>query len=244
MQLFVSDLHLKPERPDISRAFLHFLDTKASKAQQLYLLGDIFEAWIGDDAPYPGSSPIIKALKSLSDAGVEIYFQHGNRDFLVGQAFAEISGCQLLAESIQQISPDQHQVLVMHGDQLCTDDQEYMQFRKMVRSPEWQQSLLSKSVEERLAIASKLRDQSQQANSQKSAQITDVNQQAVEQSLTNSNCRILLHGHTHRPNIHHFTVDNIDYQRIVLGDWDEKGWYLQWDDSGYGLHSFQLKGEF
>ncbi|MBY4675091.1 UDP-2,3-diacylglucosamine diphosphatase [Marinobacterium arenosum] len=239
-QIFISDLHLQHERPDLSRAFLHFLNVTARQADQLYLLGDIFEAWIGDDSPFPGTEPILEALSALNGQGVELFFQHGNRDFLVGDSFARQTGCTLLPESLCITTADDRRLLLMHGDQLCTDDAEYQQFRQMVRDPQWQRMFLAKPVEERLAIARQIRDTSKARGREKASYITDVNAEAVEQALRDANSELLLHGHTHRPAIHQMEVDGQQGTRIVLGDWDKKGWYLDWTADGYRLIDFPI----
>lgn len=236
---FVSDIHLKPERPDLTRAFSYFLTETARDATELFLLGDIFEAWIGDDAPSPGLDELFSQLKSLSDNGCKIYFQHGNRDFLVGQQFVTSIGAQLLPEE-QLVKLPCGQALIMHGDQLCTDDQEYMQFRKMVRDPQWQAAFTAKPLEERLAIARQLREASKERGAEKSEYITDVNSQAVIDSLKANHCNLLIHGHTHRPAIHKLETDQGVSIRVVLGDWDTKGWYLKVEPSGYDLISFDI----
>ncbi|MCV6589840.1 MAG: UDP-2,3-diacylglucosamine diphosphatase [Marinobacterium sp.] len=242
-QIFVSDLHLQNERPDLVRAFLHFLDTDARRADQLYLLGDIFEAWIGDDAPFPGTEPIIAALRNLSDDGVALFFQHGNRDFLVGEQFAEEAGCTLLDDSTVITSADNRPLLLMHGDQLCTDDVEYQKLRVMLRNPMFQQNILAQTVEQRLTMAQQLRDASKEQGSQKSMAIMDVNAEAVTQALVSAETALLLHGHTHRPAVHKLQLpDNTAAQRIVLGDWDHKGWYLEWNDNGFQLIDFNIEG--
>ncbi|WP_286237811.1 UDP-2,3-diacylglucosamine diphosphatase [Neptuniibacter halophilus] len=238
---FVSDLHLKPERPDLTRAFLHFLQQTAQDAEALYLLGDIFEAWIGDDTPTPDLEAVFSALRQLSAKGCSLYFQHGNRDFLVGQTFADSIGATLLSEALVCDLPC-GPALIMHGDQLCTDDQEYMQFRSMVRNPAWQQAFLDKPLQERLAIARQLRDTSKERNAAKDDYITDVNPQAVEQALENAGTRLLIHGHTHRPAEHQLNLaDGSTATRVVLGDWDKLGWYLRVEPDGYQLVSFEIE---
>ncbi len=234
---FVSDLHLKPERPDLTRAFSYFLTHIAKDASAFYLLGDIFEAWIGDDAPIPGLESVLIELKTLSDSGCKLYFQHGNRDFLVGEQFAASIGAELLPEEVLAELPC-GQALLMHGDQLCTDDQEYMQFRSMVRDPQWQAAFTAKPLEERLAIARQLREASKKRGAKKADYITDVNAEAVTSALQKNNATLLIHGHTHRPAIHQ--IEDIHATRVVLGDWDKLGWYLKVDASGYDLISFAI----
>lgn len=229
--LFISDLHLKAERPDITRAFLHFLSETAADADALYLLGDIFEAWIGDDAQEPQFNPLFNALKSLSERGCRLYFQHGNRDFLVGNQFLTKIGATLLEEK-QRIDLPIGSALVMHGDQLCTDDKDYQQFRALVRSPDWQQAFLAKPINERLAIAQQLRATSQQLATEKSNEIMDVNPLAVSTVLREEKIELLIHGHTHRPAIHYNQRSSEHGTRVVLGDWDTKLWYLECNDNG------------
>lgn len=236
---FISDLHLKSERPDLTRAFSHLLDEISDDAEAIYLLGDIFEAWIGDDTPVESLQEPLLKLAAMSQAGCQLFFQHGNRDFLVGEQFAQSICAKLLPEALVidlPIGP----ALIMHGDQLCLDDQEYMQFRSMVRNPQWQQAFLSKTLPERLTIAKQLRDESQARGAEKSAYITDVTAEAVVESLNHHQVDLMIHGHTHRPAIHTLEVNEKPATRIVLGDWDKLGWYLKIDQSGYDLISFEI----
>ncbi|WP_372742691.1 UDP-2,3-diacylglucosamine diphosphatase [Neptunomonas sp.] len=232
--LFISDLHLKAERPDITRAFLHFLTETALEADALYLLGDIFEAWIGDDLPLPEFEPVLSALKSLSDQGCQLYFQHGNRDFLVGDAFLRKIGASLLKEK-QVVALPIGPALLMHGDQLCTDDIDYQEFRSMVRDAKWQAAFLAKPVNERIAIAKQLRAASQQRATEKSDEIMDVNPAAVCAALKAANVELLIHGHTHRPAIHYNQTGESTGIRVVLGDWDTQLWYLLCNENGLSL---------
>lgn len=232
--LFISDLHLKAERPDITRAFLHFISETASDADALYLLGDIFEAWIGDDLPLPEFEPIIAALRSLSNKGCQLYFQHGNRDFLVGDTFLNKIGASLLNEK-QLVNLPLGPALLMHGDQLCTDDKDYQEFRSMVRESTWQSAFLAKPINERIAIAKQLRTASQQRATEKSDDIMDVNPNAVCNALKESNVELLIHGHTHRPAIHYNQTGDSTGVRVVLGDWDTQLWYLLCDENGLTL---------
>ncbi len=233
-QLFVADLHLQPERPEISRAFLYFLEHLAPGADALYLLGDIFEFWIGDDSPLPGLEAITAGLRELSNQGTQLFFQHGNRDFLVGDRFLQQIGARALA-STQRIDTPCGPALLLHGDQLCTDDLAYQQFRSLVRNPDWQRQFLAKPVAERLAIARQLREQSSMEGGKKSMAIMDVNAAAVRASMQAAGVARLIHGHTHRPAIHRLAGIG---ERIVLGDWSNTGWYLEIDDSGRKLISF------
>jgi len=235
--LFIADLHLSDQRPEITELFIHFLNNKARQCRALYILGDLFEAWLGDDCILPSYQPIIQSLKDLSDNNIPIYFIHGNRDFLIGEEFCNLTGCTLLNESTV-INIDNKQYLVMHGDTLCTDDVKYQEFRKMVRSPEWQQQLLAKTPAERIALAKQFRDMSKTETAEKASDIMDVNQAEVESVMQNAKIDILIHGHTHRPKIHNFNLSGQPAKRIVLGDWYEQGSVLSLDNGEFDLQSF------
>ncbi len=237
--LFISDLHLEEERPAISRAFFHFLKHDAANADALYILGDFFESWIGDDDSSPLISNVKQALKTLSDRGCALYFMHGNRDFLVGQDFCDNVGATLLSDPTI-IELDGEATLLMHGDSLCTGDAEYMQFREMARSPAWQQQVLSKSLNERRALAKQLRMASSEANSNKAEDIMDVTPAEVLEQLRQHNCHRLIHGHTHRPARHALTLDGKPGERIVLGDWDQRGWVLESTPGKLELRHFRI----
>ncbi len=238
LRYYVADLHLDAKRPDITRAFAAFLTEKTAHADELYLLGDIFEAWIGDDASPDFLTPVFDLLKSLSNSGVRIFFQHGNRDFLVGQSFAERTGLQLIEETFS-IETVHGKTLLLHGDQLCTDDVDYQAFRALVRSPDWQSQFLDKPVAERLEVARQLRAASREQGAQKTAEITDVTPAAVSQLMETERAQLIIHGHTHRPCIHQ-NQSPAGGVRIVLGDWDSHGWYLEQDASGSRLYAFKL----
>ena len=232
--LFISDLHLTSERPAIARAFLDLLHNEAPKAEALYILGDLFEAWLGDDAMGPPHEPILQAFRALTGTGVPVYFVHGNRDFLVGETFAERSGCTLLPEA-QVIDLYGTPTLLMHGDTLCIDDVDYQRFRAMVRNPEWQQQMLALPIDERIRLAREYRDASQTETAQKADDIMDANEGAVSQALSEHGVRHLIHGHTHRPAIHRLSVDNQPGARIVLGDWCDQPSVLYCDPNGCRL---------
>lgn len=234
--LFISDLHLSPYQPGISRLFMDFLTQHTANAERLYILGDLFEVWLGDDMVLPDYQPVIAELKQLSER-IPVYVMHGNRDFLMREQFAEMSGCQLLDDA-EVIDLYGKQTLLLHGDTLCTDDTAYQNFRAMVRNPDWQNEMLAKSPEERLALAKKYREASQEANQEKQDAIMDVNQQAVEQTMQEYKVQHLIHGHTHRPAIHRFELDGEAAERIVLSDWGEKGSMLVCDEKGCELKSF------
>ena len=234
--LFIADLHLSDQRPAITNLFINFLNNEARQARALYIMGDLFEAWLGDDCILPAYETIIKSLKELTDSNVPVYFIHGNRDFLIGKHFCELSGCELLDESTV-ITIDEQQYLVMHGDTLCTDDIKYQQFRSMVRNPEWQQQLLNKTPAERIALAKQYREISQTETAEKADDIMDVNQTEVEKAMRAADVVTLIHGHTHRPNIHKFELDGKPAQRIVLGDWYEQGSVLRLENKTFQLDS-------
>lgn len=219
--LFISDLHLSHERPEITQVFLRFLQGPARQAEALYILGDLFEVWLGDDMVLPDYQAAIAELKSLSQT-VALYIMHGNRDFLMRETFEAMTGCQLLDEEVV-IDLYGTPTLLMHGDTLCTDDVAYQQFRAMVRNPQWQTELLGKTPAERLELAQKLREISKTETQGKEAGIMDVNQSAVENAMQKHHVQQLIHGHTHRPAVHEFQLDNLAAKRIVLADWYQTG---------------------
>ena len=229
--LFISDLHLEAARPEIGEQFLAFLAGPARDADALYILGDLFEAWLGDDDPNPYYAGMKQAIRALSDSGVPVYFMHGNRDFMIGEGFAEECGLTLLPDPCP-VELHGEKVLLSHGDYLCTDDVEYQQVRAMTRNPEWQAMMMAKSVEERIAFAREAREQSMARHESMSEEIADVNEDAVEQAFREHGVDIFLHGHTHRPAVHPFHVDERPVHRIVLGDWYEQGSMVEWDADG------------
>ncbi len=232
--LFIADLHLSDQRPAITDLFITFLKNEARQARALYILGDLFEAWLGDDCILPHYQTVIAQLKQLTDSNIPVYILHGNRDFLIGKQFCMLSGCQLLDENTV-ITIDGQRYLIMHGDALCTDDVKYQQFRSMVRNPEWQKQLLEKTPAERIALAKQYREISQSETAEKASDIMDVNQAEVEKVMHAANITTLIHGHTHRPDIHKFELDGKDAQRIVLGDWYEKGSVLKLNNNTFDL---------
>ena len=237
--LFISDLHLEAQRPDITRAFLRFLEEQASQADALYILGDFFEVWLGDDNPDSLADQISAALLALSRQGTAIYLMHGNRDFLIGKAFCRRSGATLLKDpTLIQINGER--VLLMHGDSLCTDDIGYMRMRRWLRNPLSLFILRNLPLKTRHRIGRKLRNESQTRTRYKSLDITDVNQDEVLRVMRAHDVNTLIHGHTHRPAVHPFEINGKAVQRIVLGDWDKAGWVLEVGASGYHLASFPL----
>ncbi|VAW80280.1 UDP-2,3-diacylglucosamine diphosphatase [hydrothermal vent metagenome] len=220
--LFISDLHLDPSRPAICEYFVGFLKQHGGNAEALYILGDLFDAWIGDDDPEPLWQQIIQALFNCVSAGTPIYLIHGNRDFLIGERFQQRSQCQLIDDPTI-ITLYGQRILLMHGDLLCSDDTEYQLLRKQVRDPRWQEEVLKNSVETRLTMARQAREQSAMSILGKSDDIMDVNQHTVEHYMQTSNADLLIHGHTHRPGTHSLTISGATAKRVVLGDWYQHG---------------------
>ena len=231
---FIADLHLAENRPDITNCFLNFLKNDAIKAQSLYILGDLFEAWIGDDDDGKYLATIAKALSSLSDLGTTIYYIHGNRDFLLGQRFAKKSAMILLPE-VDLIDLYGQSVVIMHGDTLCTRDIAYQKFRKKSRSWWWQALVKSLPLFVRKKIAADYRKKSAAATAIKSQDIMDVTPQEVVKCLEHYQSQLLIHGHTHRPATHELVANAKPAQRIVLGDWYEQGAWLKVTPKGMEL---------
>lgn len=230
--IFISDLHLAPERPAATDALLRFLEDTAAGAGQLYVLGDLFEYWIGDEGlALPMPAAVAAAFRALSGRGTQVFFMHGNRDFLLGDRFAAAAGMKLLSDPTM-IDLYGTRTLLMHGDTLCTDDVEYQRFRAMVRDAGWQVAFLSKSVEERIRMAQSVRGESEQAKQGKDMAIMDVAAATVEATLRAHDYPRLIHGHTHRPARHEHRVDGRLCERFVLADWYEQGSYLVCDAEG------------
>ncbi|AEW44483.1 UDP-2,3-diacylglucosamine hydrolase [Serratia symbiotica str. 'Cinara cedri'] len=237
--LFISDLHLCPKEPEITLGFLRFLEQQAIYADALYILGDLFKDWIGDDDPEPLHYKIAAALKALQQAGVPSYFMHGNRDFLLGAGFAKASSMKLLPEIIVLELYGRH-ILILHGDILCIDDQSYQKFRRKVRHELIQKIFLALPLSLRLKIVTILRTHSQQAKQCKPEAIMDVNRQAVEQVMLRYGVQWMIHGHTHRPAIHLLELNNSHAYRVVLGAWHIKGSMTKVSADSIELISFQL----
>lgn len=231
--LFISDLHLAWEKPTLSRHFLEFLQRRAARAQAVYILGDLFDAWIGDDDDSPPNRSIKKALRTLTEAGVRIFLLQGNRDFLLGEQFCRETGIALL-DDYSVIELNGTRVLLTHGDLLCTDDEAYQAFRKKSRSPRWQSDVLGKPLLLRLLAARWYRLRSHFHKRGKSDEIMDVNPQTVAETMRRHGCDILIHGHTHRPNLHEFLLDGRGAKRYVLADWTVDGASaLNWNGSSF-----------
>ena len=234
--LFISDLHIDASRPAITERFLNFLATEARHAEVLYILGDLFESWIGDDAADDAQTAAIAGLHALTSHGVPCFVMHGNRDFLLARQFCRMSGAELLPDPLI-VTLYGEPVLVMHGDALCTDDRAYQRLRATVREAEWQRQFLALSVVSRRALAGAARVGSQAHTAAVEYAITDVNPDSVAKALRSAGTATLLHGHTHRPAIHALQVDGRPCTRIVLGDWYDQGSVLRWDQNGPELAS-------
>lgn len=234
--LFISDLHLEAGRPEIGEQFLSFLGNEARDAEALYILGDLFEVWLGDDDPNPYYTSMKVAIRELTDSGVPVFFMHGNRDFTIGDIFSGETGVEILDDPVI-VDLYGQSVLLSHGDALCTDDVQYQQVRAMTRNPEWQAMMLAKSIEERIAFSIQARKDSMAHSNSVSAEIMDVNLEAVVATLRQHGTSIMLHGHTHRPAIHDVDLGNRLATRIVLGDWFEQGSVVRWDENGPRLET-------
>jgi UDP-2,3-diacylglucosamine hydrolase len=233
--LFISDLHLSLEKPEITSRFLAFLNDRATKAAAVYILGDLFDAWIGDDDFTPPNNKIRKQLKQLTDSGIPVYFQPGNRDFLLGKQFCTDTGVILLDE-YAVIDLYGTPTLLTHGDLLCTDDLPYQEFRVKSHSLEWQQTVLSKPLLLRLLVARWYRLRSFFHKRKKSQNIMDINQSTVVKIMRKKHCLRLIHGHTHRPAVHDFEIDHQAAQRFVLAAWSKTiAEVLCWNSNGYRI---------
>jgi UDP-2,3-diacylglucosamine hydrolase len=237
--LFISDLHLDPERPDITTLFLGFLATQAREADAVYILGDLFEAWIGDDDECPLNLEVMLGISACVDAGTPVYVMHGNRDFLLGERFARQSSSILLPDPAR-IDLYGIPTLLMHGDLLCTDDTEYLAFRMMVHDEDWQSELLAKPLAVRREMAAEMRRKSRECNAGKPESIMDVNPAAVQRTMAQHSVLQLIHGHTHRPGVHDLLVAGKPARRYVLGDWYDQGSMLVCSRGGCQLQEIAL----
>ena len=233
--VFISDIHLSSDRPTLTDAFKKFIESQSSNATHIYILGDLFDLWIGDDDNTALSTEIKSILRKASNGGTKLFFQHGNKDFTLGKRFAHQTGMRLLPDEYLAHHMG-HKALLMHGDSLCTDDIDYQKFRRKSRNPLYLWCLLKIPLLIRRKIASKWREDSTRAKLDKKNEIMDVTQTAVREKMLSHNIKCLIHGHTHRPNIHEYSFG----KRIVLGDWSKLGWYLFLDEDGFDLRSFSL----
>ena len=235
--LFISDLHLDGTRPDISAQFLDFLEREARGAEALYILGDLFEAWIGDDDPDPDKRRVIAGLRAVTSAGVPSFLIHGNRDFLIGRRFCRETGIELLADGTV-IDVYGRRVLLMHGDLLCTDDHAYQRLRRIVRNPVVQFVMRRLTLRQRQRLAERMRAGSKEhiaSMDMAAPEIMDVNQDEVRRTFARFGVDCIIHGHTHRPAVHEMQIDGDEAVRIVLGDWYEQGSVLRWNQRGFEL---------
>lgn len=232
--LFISDLHLDASRPHITRLFIDFVRNEATAAKALYILGDLFEAWIGDDTEDETADQVAAALADLHVHGVPCFFIHGNRDFLLGDAYARRARMTLLPDPCV-IDIERERVLLMHGDTLCMDDAPYQAFRTQSHAPAWQRTFLARPIAERQVFAEQARAESRRYTRSVDDAITDVNHEAVSTALRLHGVQRLIHGHTHRPAVHRIDRDGARAQRIVLGDWYEQGSLLRADAEGWAL---------
>jgi UDP-2,3-diacylglucosamine hydrolase len=233
-QLFVSDVHLDAAHPEATEQFLEFLSGRAAQAEALYILGDLFEAWIGDDDREPSRMRVCTGLSALTASGVACFVMHGNRDFLLGEGFCRLTGSRLLPDPVL-IDLDGESVLVTHGDALCVDDHAYQELRSIVRRPSWQQRFLRLPLATRALLAENARAGSRAHTARTVPYVMDVNSAAVAAAYRATGVRRIIHGHTHRPAIHETLVDGQPTYRVVLGAWYEQGSYLQYEDGRYEL---------
>jgi UDP-2,3-diacylglucosamine hydrolase len=233
-RLFVSDVHLDAAAPEGVEQFLDFLRLHAADAEALYILGDLFEAWVGDDDPDPTKARVCEGLRALTATGVGCFVLHGNRDFLIGRDFCRRTGSRLLADPIVA-DLDGERVLLTHGDALCTDDYSYQELRSTVRTPEWQRRFLGLPLADRELIANQARAGSKEHISRTIPNIMDVNQDAVSTAYRATKVRRIIHGHTHRPAVHDTAIEGEPAQRMVLGAWYEQGSYIQYEHGRYEL---------
>ncbi len=229
--LFISDCHLDARRPQVTQRLVDFREQRGAAASALYILGDLCEVWLGDDDPAEGLDEVITALQRVAEHAA-VSFIAGNRDFLLGQAFADRIGMRLLSEP-EILELGRQRVALMHGDLLCTDDHDYQAFRRQVRDPDWQAEFLARPLAERHQIAAQLRSDSNDAMAAKPASIMDVNQATVEDHFDRLRVDVLLHGHTHRPAVHELAADR---RRYVLGDWQPGPSFISWS----GTHGLEL----
>ena len=219
---FISDLHLEQNKPHLTKAFENFINSKVNSHDELFILGDFFEQWIGDDNEDNFIKGIKNILKLKTTEGLKIYFMHGNRDFLIGDKFCKDVGAKLLKDPFI-FNLNGKKIMLMHGDSLCTDDKDYQEFRNLVRNKDWQKDFLSKDLKERKEVAKSLREISSLENKTKDEAIMDVNQDEVLRIIENHSIDVLIHGHTHRPYIH----DENGVPRMVLGDWGDFLWFIE-----------------
>ncbi|HEX3843485.1 MAG TPA: UDP-2,3-diacylglucosamine diphosphatase [Steroidobacteraceae bacterium] len=234
--LFVSDVHLDAAAPEAQLQFIDFLRTRVAGARALYILGDLFESWVGDDDVGDERGAVLAALRELTASGVACFLLHGNRDFLIGEDFCRETGCQLLPDPVIA-AIDGEPVLLTHGDAFCTDDHAYQELRSIVRRPTWQRRFLDLPLVDRQLLANEVRAGSRVHTQRTIPKIMDVNAAAVDSAFKAARVRRIIHGHTHRPAVHDALVEGQPAQRIVLGAWYEQGSYLAYNNGSYELLS-------
>jgi UDP-2,3-diacylglucosamine hydrolase len=231
---FASDLHLDPSTPQIADRFRRFLAGPAREARSVFLLGDLFEAWIGDDDPEPAHREVVAAIAALAAAGTLVYVMRGNRDFMMGERFCADAGAILLDDpAILAVGGER--VMLSHGDGLCVDDRAYQKLRALVRDPSLREGFARLPIEARRRLASEAREGSREHLANASAYITDVNQPAVDAVMRDAEVPLMIHGHTHRPGVHRFESDGVERTRVVLGAWHDEAHVVRWDDAGWQL---------
>ena len=229
--LFVSDIHISDDYPEICKLFFDFINKIDTNVNALYILGDLFEYWLGDDDPNPIFKKTQNALKDLSKNNISVFFIHGNRDFLVGDKFAKKSHIKILSDpSVIELYGER--ILISHGDIFCVDDEEYQLFRKQTRDPKWQEMILKKPLGYRRDFAQMARMKSIEHTQLDNEDIMDVNENEIKKTFDQLNISTIIHGHTHRPFIHNTISNEVNYRRIVLGDWYDQGSILEWNESG------------
>ena len=233
---FISDIHLEPIENNRTLAFNNFLEKASDRYEALYILGDLFEYWIGDDEDNLTISNIKKNLSRLADQGVSLFFIHGNRDFLIGNKFASDTNIKIL-DDMHIINLNNKKIMLSHGDAFCTDDTDYQKFKNETRNSSWIKSFLKKPLDERLFIADDMRSKSKTANSNKPENIMDTNPKVIEESVIKNEIDILIHGHTHRPEVKYFANGSV---KVVLGSWEDKGWVFEYDSNHFDLRSFVI----
>ena len=236
-RIFISDLHLESDRDSKFRVFKQVLETAIDHNDEVFILGDLVDVWVGDDDDSPFAEALIRELRSTAEH-TPLHVMQGNRDFLYQDAFASQTGAVLISDPcVLERNDLPEKVLLAHGDAYCTSDNAYMKMRQLLRSPEWQDQILSSTLEERRALARSLREQSKVSNQLKAANITDVVETEIESDLKKHDCKIMIHGHTHRPGIHNLQSNA---KRMVLGDWNTCGWLLRQRESAFTLERFAI----
>ncbi|WP_299734334.1 UDP-2,3-diacylglucosamine diphosphatase [uncultured Endozoicomonas sp.] len=237
--LFISDLHLTPDCPAVARAFYTYLEERAMEADALYILGDFFEYWVGDDAMDEFQHDIARRLKVYTDSGRAVYLMAGNRDFSIGKGFLKATGAQWLKDP-SLITVNDHRILLMHGDLLCTEDRQYQRYRRIIQNPLVLALLRMTSLNWRKSLGQKIRHKSKLAKKGKVLSIMDVSEPAVRKVMEKYQVNTLIHGHTHRPDIHQHSLNSGTGTRYVLGDWTDKGWEIELSEHGLSLNAFPI----